>query len=474
MATLRPGSYALTVTEEERPVDDATARPAGPARSPAPVATDLDRLGLWARRREGMLGLFLGLVVAVALHVLLFPAVGVLDVRPADSRGARKSAQLIKLSRADLEKNRRIELEVRSPAADRAREPKVDNEDEAVAPGQVVSLPPPEKAERPDVADYAAEHDQRTDHETRSRDQSQEAKVVTRERQQGQLGQSEPRPSSPAGPNEPRLPANTASTASGPAGPGRAASGDSGTDATDGRGERMFALEMPRQAAREPLRLRLDDDGTLRNREAVPEVAGDGDEARVAIGNRPSDSARLPGSGGSGDEVGQGLVGGGDDTLGPPSLDRLTPGPQELARMAGAPANDFLPEVEVDAATRLNAWRWKHATFFNRIADAIRREWQGGEVLTSNDPAGHVYGFEDRMTVLQVTLDKGGNVVDVNVAEPSGAMVLDDEAVRAFKEAGPFSNPPAQLFKGSERFTFLFGFNVSYNRTNIDLRWRPD
>ena len=78
------------------------------------------------------------------------------------------------------------------------------------------------------------------------------------------------------------------------------------------------------------------------------------------------------------------------------------------------------------------------------------------------------------MTVVQVTLDRSGNVLDVNVAEPSGAYVLDDEAVRAFKQAGPFANPPMQLFKGEEKFSFLFGFNVAYNRTNFDLNWRPN
>lgn len=95
-------------------------------------------------------------------------------------------------------------------------------------------------------------------------------------------------------------------------------------------------------------------------------------------------------------------------------------------------------------------------------------------MLTSNDPAGRIYGFEDRMTVVQVTLDRAGNVLDVNVAEASGAFVLDEEAVRAFKDAGPFGNPPPQLFKGEEKFSFLFGFNVAYNRQNFDLNWRPN
>jgi TonB family protein len=188
---------------------------------------------------------------------------------------------------------------------------------------------------------------------------------------------------------------------------------------------------------------------------------------------QPSDYARKDG-GGLGDQAGQGRRGGGSGTAGLPNLAQLTPSVSQLQRLAGAPANDYLPEVEIDAETRLNAWRWKHATFFMRIHEAIRREWQGGEVLGKTDPSGHMYGFEERMTVLRVTLDRDGNVLTVAVAEPSGAFALDDEAVRAFKSAGPFVNPPIALFKGQESFTFQFGFNVSYNRTNFDLNWRPN
>lgn len=431
--------------------------------------------GRRGRRGDGITGLALGFAFALVLHALFLPGFGLFlqsEPNPADQKAKRQGAQLVRLAAEAWEQNRRVTLEVKdaqTPEAEVERKRREKVEDDVDAPGRVVSLPPPDKEERPEFADYASESNQRTDRETRSRDQEAIAPSVTNRRVDGTaLGEVARAPQAP-----PAAPSSS-SQSSGPDGPGRARTGDSGTDATDGRGERMFALEVPKQAAREPLQLKMDVEGMFKNRELVPEVPGTGDVARVAIGNRPMDAARKSGSGGLGDESGQGLRGGGNGTTGLPSLEQLTPTPQELARLAGAPANDHLPEVEVDAETRLNAWRWKHATFFNRIADAIRREWQGGEVLSSNDPGGNVYGFEDRMTVVQVTLDRSGNVLDVNVAEPSGAYVLDDEAVRAFKEAGPFANPPVALFKGEERFTFLFGFNVAYNRTNFDLNWRPN
>lgn len=419
-------------------------------------------------QRDGATGLVIGLLAALVIHAVLLPGFGLyLQSRPHDAT-KKAGAQLVRLSKETWQQNKRVQLEVKDAAADDPERKKKKNDDDTDAPGQVVSLPPPDKEERPDVADYASEWNQRAERETRSRDQAQRAPSVTPRKQDGAVvGEARRTPPSP--------PASASRVAGGPEGPGRAKTGDSGSDATDGRGERMFALEVPKQAAREPLNLRVDElNGMLQNRSAVPELPGNGDTARVAMGNRPADAARRSGSGGLGDESGQGLRGGGVGTTGLPNLDQLTPTPRELAKLAGAPANDYLPEVEVDAETKLNAWRWKHATFFNRIADAIRREWQGGEVLSSNDPAGRVYGFEDRMTVVQVTLDRSGNVVDINVAEPSGAWVLDDEAVRAFKNAGPFANPPVQLFKGEEKFTFLFGFNVAYNRQNFDLNWRPN
>lgn len=422
-----------------------------------------------SRREPSWRGLLVGLLAALAIHAMLLPAlavlVGGLQADPADKRGA----QLVRLSKEAWEQNRRVSIEIRDVATSapaEAHKEKRAEDDDTSAPGQIVSLPPPTKEERPDTADYASEWNQKVAHETRSRDQRQLAPAITNRLVPGAVGGAAASAASRSG--ETALP----TVAGGPQGPGRAERGDSGTDADDGAGQRMFALELPRQAAQEPLKLRFDVDGILRNRTEVPELPGQGDQARIAMGPTPADAAHRPGTGSVGDRMGQGMRGGAG-APGLPGLDQLTPTPEALARLAGAPANDWLPEVEVDAETKLNAWRWRYATFFNRIADRIRREWEGGKVLASSDPTGHVYGFEERLTVVQVTLDKGGNVVDVAVAEHSGALALDDEAVRAFKDAGPFANPPPQLFKDGERFSFLFGFNVSYDRANFDLRWRP-
>lgn len=441
---------------------------------PVRAASHLD--WLFARRREGAAGLLVGLVAALVLHVGVVPAVSVLlpaRVRPID--GSERGGPL-RLGQVSKPPGARIQFELRDgtqrPKEDALPEP----DPEPDAPGQVVALPPPDEEQRPDRADYASEWDQRVDRETRSRDARLRPETLARELQQRQ--RAKPAPASATEPVPPvqappvRAPERPSA---GPRGPGRASSGASGSDSDNGGGSPAFAFEVPRQAPREELRLRFDADGLLRNSEARAEVPGTGDTARITMGPRMADAARRQGSAAQGPSMGQGLAGGGDGTAGLPGLVELTPSAQQLAVAAGAPAADHLPEVEVDAATRLNAWRWKHATFFNRIADAIRREWQGGHALTSADPSGRVYGFEDRMTVVQVTIDRGGAVLEVQVAEPSGALALDDEAVRAFRAVGPFSNPPPQLYKGRDTFTFQFGFNVNYSgRVNIDWAWRPN
>ncbi len=49
------------------------------------------------------------------------------------------------------------------------------------------------------------------------------------------------------------------------------------------------------------------------------------------------------------------------------------------------------------------------------------------------------------ITGVIVVLDRNGKITAVKVLQPSGARDLDDAAVGAFYEAGPFPDPPAGL-----------------------------
>ena len=53
---------------------------------------------------------------------------------------------------------------------------------------------------------------------------------------------------------------------------------------------------------------------------------------------------------------------------------------------------------------------------------------------------------------------------------PCGVTALDEEAVRAFRSAGPFPNPPEGLIQKDNLITFVFGFTVVYGEPH--LTWR--
>ncbi|MBM4387786.1 MAG: energy transducer TonB, partial [Deltaproteobacteria bacterium] len=74
------------------------------------------------------------------------------------------------------------------------------------------------------------------------------------------------------------------------------------------------------------------------------------------------------------------------------------------------------------------------------------------------DPYGKIYGFKDRLTILRVTIDSDGNLKRLETVKECGLDFLDIEAVKAFKEAQPFHNPPKGLLDEHGLITFNFGF----------------
>ncbi|MDP2344857.1 MAG: TonB family protein [Deltaproteobacteria bacterium] len=416
-------------------------------------------LDVLLRRPEPKAGLVVGVVVAVVVHLALIPGSAALPVRPAGQR-AGFFASALSLSAASKPKNR-LEMTIAPSASSAAKKPEEPPEPEPR--GQVVSLPA-KKEEKPLAADFLSETDQKTERETRAR--------IT-----GMTENHTRAPSEGSKKENPMTGDASSSTKSlqtdqkngGPAGDGASRSGDAAMwDSKDpGGGAPKLALEIPRIQKLKATDIEETDDGRIKNREEQQGLDGNSGRLRLVMGAEralPSDRGQGEGSGGVG------RAGGNGDDGDPGRLS--VPSVAEIERMAGLPANDHLL-LEEDDETSLNAFQWKHATYFNRVADAIRRVWVGGEVLGQNDPDGRIFGFEDRLTMIEVTVDTSGNIVELIVKGPSGAGPLDDEALRSFRVAGPFPHPPEALFKGRDRFSFSFGFAVNYNRSTLDLNWRP-
>ncbi|NVB84095.1 MAG: TonB family protein [Kofleriaceae bacterium] len=154
---------------------------------------------------------------------------------------------------------------------------------------------------------------------------------------------------------------------------------------------------------------------------------------------------------------------------GAPDLD-LKPSQDVLERALGGGSVDHLDDVANEDETALNAKRWVHATFFNRLKRQVAQNWDPASVWRRQDPSGQVYGFKTRVTEVRVTLSLTGQLTKIVVTSPSGVSELDDEAVRAFQQAAPFVNPPKELAnaEGNIVFGFSFYFEIGAPRSS----WR--
>lgn len=133
---------------------------------------------------------------------------------------------------------------------------------------------------------------------------------------------------------------------------------------------------------------------------------------------------------------------------------------------------DHLPGVDLDEQTKLNAWQWRHAPFFHRVKSRIGDVWSPQKQITRYDPQGSLLGHKDRVTTLIVTIDPQGFLKNLLVVESSGVNYLDEEAMRAVKEAAPFSFPPHELFNQYGEFSFRFGFYLQLNQGfSFDFDW---
>ena len=105
-----------------------------------------------------------------------------------------------------------------------------------------------------------------------------------------------------------------------------------------------------------------------------------------------------------------------------------------------------MDDVDNGDETALSAKRWVYASFFNRLKRQVAQNWDPASVWRRGDPTGQVYGFKTRVTEVRVSLSADRRALaKIVVTAPCGVSELDDEAVRAFKSAAPFPNPPKEL-----------------------------
>jgi TonB family protein len=112
--------------------------------------------------------------------------------------------------------------------------------------------------------------------------------------------------------------------------------------------------------------------------------------------------------------------------------------------------NDFIEDVPLGDVTNLNTVEYKYYGFYHRIKQKLEQYW--GNSLRKKAESLYKQGrripaSENRITSLTITMDNGGNIVDIQINATSGVRELDDAAIESFKRAGPFPNPPKGMMK---------------------------
>jgi protein TonB len=98
--------------------------------------------------------------------------------------------------------------------------------------------------------------------------------------------------------------------------------------------------------------------------------------------------------------------------------------------------------------TALNTQEYVFFGYYQRIRERLDRAWTGllREQLVRIFKMGRQLASEqEHVTRLLVTMNAGGEVVRIRVIEASGTQDLDEAAIRAFNQAGPFPNPPSGM-----------------------------
>lgn len=380
------------------------------------------------RERDPGIGrrLLAATALSVAVHVAALPGLEALLLQPVEPSDLPPPAAVTVLGDAEVD-DLIAAIQDPPPTVPQAPLPPPPKPPAPRPDGQVVEIPPPEREETPDDARFLSEYDSKVDREqvsarnappTPAMRKSDRRLISTGDDLEGAVDGERNRP-------QEKEPERTAA------------------EKREGDAERQADRQRAEQRAPTPADRR-------RTEQATPLTEGAGPFRRAdEAGDR---RAAAPPSGGQ--------AGG---APAPPSYKALLPtlGPEEMAAMQGS--IDHVEDVEKGEATFLNTREYKFAWFFNRVKRSVQQQWNAVDVHRRYDPYGKVYGVRDRLTVVEVTLNADGTLDDIYVKKDSGVAFLDEAALRAFREAAPFPNPPDGLRDDDGRIRFSFGFYLEIN-----------
>ena len=122
----------------------------------------------------------------------------------------------------------------------------------------------------------------------------------------------------------------------------------------------------------------------------------------------------------------------------------------DLKAHGPAASNDFIENLPLGDLAQLNTQEFKYFGFYDRIRQKLEQFW--GVALKEKAQGlyrqGRHIAAGQRITSLQVILDRQGNIIKVLIKAASGIRELDEAAIESFRKAGPFPNPPQGMLQG--------------------------
>ncbi len=148
-------------------------------------------------------------------------------------------------------------------------------------------------------------------------------------------------------------------------------------------------------------------------------------------------------------------------------LDRPIPASHTSANMAGAPSNDYLPDIASADRTALNAFEHLFAAYINRIARYV--SFYADQTLTNARPMVPITKPKYQM-LLSILIEPDGTLAAVQVTASSGVPAYDEAIQEAFRLAAPFPEPPEQGLNGAGKFPIPdFGFVITMGAARAEM-----
>jgi TonB family protein len=121
--------------------------------------------------------------------------------------------------------------------------------------------------------------------------------------------------------------------------------------------------------------------------------------------------------------------------------------PGALFKLSGSLKGKSSPQAVGEEEDLLKDPKFVYTSFFDRVREKLDI-WQSSvrsKLADHYRKTGRV--LNNKITKVIVSLDSSGKLVSVRIMAESGSEMLDQEALKAFRVAEPFPNPPKELIK---------------------------